>query len=81
MRDYKAEFAAERKHWNDLKRKYLVYTSRVTSDEVDECDTERVIKCLMNHFREDESQVIARLESSNIDNPVSMNDEVFWIEK
>lgn len=79
--EIKSAFQAERKHWNDLALKYTIYCSRVNEDECGEADTERVIKCLMNHYRETEEQVIKRIENSNIDNPISMNDEVFWLDE
>ena len=74
-------FAAERNHWRDLAKKYTVYCEQAGDNYCSEADTERVIKCLMNHYRETEEQIIARLEASNIENPIEMNDEIFWIEK
>jgi len=74
-------FEAERKYWNELKKKYIIYGGRAQFDECDECDTERVIKCLMTYYNETALQIIRRLEESNIDSPITMNDEIFWIEK
>lgn len=75
------EFEAEMMHWVALKRKYHISCMKGESDEIWTGDTVRIIICLKSYFNETEEQVIARLEATDIDHPVQMNDEVFWIEK
>jgi hypothetical protein len=78
--DIRKQFELERAHWDDLDKQYTVYCVEEGSDEVNQGDVERVIKCLMSHYQEDENQIILRLEKATIDEPVPILAEGFWFE-
>lgn len=82
MTDLTSEIAKETAHIKDIRRRYeLLYTQNIDEDTCYLCDPWRVLKIMMQKFKETEEQVIIKWETSDIDHPIKMDDEIFWLEK
>jgi hypothetical protein len=57
-----------------------LYMSRGESSEVWRADEASVIKQIASHYMCEEQDAKRRLENSDIDSPVIVNDEVYWVE-
>lgn len=58
----------------------VLYTSRGESDEVWRASVVGAVTCIAREYNIDEKEAVRRLENSDIENPITYRDEIFWVE-
>lgn len=55
-----------------------IYSMKAPHEEVSRAHSESVIKNLAHYYGVTEAEIVERLRQSDIDNPITYYDQIFW---
>lgn len=66
--------------YNNEGRELIIFGMKGESQEIYECNNDKIIASLSGHLNISQAEAIQKLVDSDADNPVTLYDEVFWAE-